>query len=161
MLPAFANKIPTKTKFLAGVLVFVAALNGAAAERRLLFADDFNSPEAFADNWTTTGHHGKFIQAGGGCVKFPKCGGISYQGEMPAEFDAEMDIALFPPWAEKPSDWRGGARWAGFDSDYGNFSVKTSGDIAMLLRVPGQKQTSGRYAAIKDYTKRLMVTQQK
>ena len=137
-------------RFLLFVSVF-SALVSSAAERKLLFADDFNSPEAFADNWTTTGHHGKFIQAGGGCVKFPKCGGISYQGEMPAEFDAEVDIALYPPWAEKPGDWRGGARWAGFDSDYGNFSVKTSGVIAMLLRVPGQKQTSGRYAAIRDY----------
>ena len=130
--------------------VFAALVSGAA-ERALLFSDDFESPEGFTDHWRTTGSFGSQATCGGGCVKFPRCGGMAYQGEMPAEFDAEMDIALFPPWSEKPNDWKNGPRWAGFDSDYGNFSIKTSGNIAMLGRVPGQKQTWGRYTAIKGY----------
>ena len=134
--------------FLAAVF---AALVGAAEERKLLFADDFETPEGFTDHWRTTGSFGSNIKCGDGSIKFPKCGGIAYQGEMPAEFDAEVDIALFPPWSEKPNDWRSGPRWAGFDSDYGNFSIKTSGCIAMLGRVPGQKQTWGKYTPIKGY----------
>ena len=59
---------------LAGI---VAALISSAAERTLLFSDDFASAEDFADHWQPTGHGGKSIQAGGGCVKFPKCGKIS------------------------------------------------------------------------------------
>ena len=135
---------------LAGVFVALAV---RAAERTLFFSDDFESPEGFSENWQTTepNHIAKAIQAGGGCVKFAKCGSIKYQGEMPAEFDAEMDIVLFPSWSERPDDWKSGARWAGFDSDYGNFSVKPSGHIAMLYRVPGQKQTGGLYTKIKDY----------
>ena len=122
-----------------------------AAERRLLFADDFNTAAMFAENWRPTGAGGPSAICGDGCVKFPRCGGMAYAGEMPLEFDAEMDIALFPPWAQKPTDWKSGPRWAGFDSDYGNFSVKSSGNIAMLGRVPGQKQTWGKYTPIKGF----------
>lgn len=110
----------------------------------VLFSDDFDSPALFAERWTARGRpmpDGRKLRLAGDV--------LAMRRETPADFIAEMKVALLPDWASSREPL---GKFAGFRLGSLYFCIRTDGmtfvkrpqDGAEYLRVPVEGYAHGK-----------------
>ena len=126
-----------------------------------IFEDDFSEPKVFAERWSFRGHAQKDIEVKDGAVRIPSGGtgdGIQWKGELPDEFAAEAEIAVYPAWSEIKDPKDGDYHWAVMTGDYGTFGVRSDGYGVTLYQPVADQPTRSAYPWIANFKEGEPVT---
>ncbi len=115
-----------------------------------VFEDTFDEPRLFAEHWNLLGQRQSGIVMTDGAVRCPADGdGIVWKGDLSDEFAMEAELVNDPAWSGAPSP--AGLHYAGFGSDYGNFSVRADGYVTCFYDLPGNFMDRGGHQLLAGY----------